>query len=147
MPNSVSRYTICMRIQDKSQVWLFTSSQPSSGVFGGWMAVSVSSVQHCDCDWPGGVTGTALVCGVAGFEIRKYHVALWQKPPFAFPKQEALHAGPRILTLPQTPTPTMTAHSAVSTETYREKVLRKFKQQPLVPVGATSPIRHISRVC
>jgi hypothetical protein len=37
-------------------------------------------------------------------------------------------------------TPTMIAyptHSAVSTETYREKALRKFKQQPLVPVGAT----------
>jgi hypothetical protein len=27
--------------------------------------------------------------------------------------------------------------AAVSTETYREKALRKFKQQPLVPVGAT----------
>jgi hypothetical protein len=36
-----------------------------------------------------------------------------------------------------TPTPTMTAQSAVATETYREKALRKFKQQPLVPVGAT----------
>jgi hypothetical protein len=36
-----------------------------------------------------------------------------------------------------TPTPTMTAQSAVPTETYREKALRKFKQQPLVPVGAT----------
>lgn len=34
----------------------------------------------------------------------------------------------------------MATHSAVSTETYREKALRKFKQQPLVPVGATSPI-------
>lgn len=30
----------------------------------------------------------------------------------------------------------MIAHPAVSTETYREKALRKFKQQPLVPVGA-----------
>lgn len=32
--------------------------------------------------------------------------------------------------------PTMTTHPAISSETYREKVLRKFKQQPLVPVGA-----------
>jgi len=32
----------------------------------------------------------------------------------------------------------MTAHSAVPTETYREKALRKFKQQPLVPVGAAA---------
>ncbi|KAH9988100.1 hypoxia induced protein conserved region-domain-containing protein [Russula compacta] len=32
----------------------------------------------------------------------------------------------------------MIAHPAVSTETYREKALRKFKQQPLVPVGAAA---------
>jgi len=32
----------------------------------------------------------------------------------------------------------MATHSAVSTETYREKALRKFKQQPLVPVGAAA---------
>jgi hypothetical protein len=40
----------------------------------------------------------------------------------------------------------MTAHSAVPIETYRERALRKFKQQPLVPVGATSPIKHISKL-
>jgi hypothetical protein len=34
--------------------------------------------------------------------------------------------------------PTMSDQPAISTETYREKALRKFKQQPLVPVGATS---------
>lgn len=38
----------------------------------------------------------------------------------------------------------MATHSAVSTETYREKALRKFKQQPLVPVGATSPVYRFS---
>jgi hypothetical protein len=29
----------------------------------------------------------------------------------------------------------MTMQPAISAETYREKALRKFKQQPLVPVG------------
>ena len=29
----------------------------------------------------------------------------------------------------------MSMQPAISTETYREKALRKFKQQPLVPVG------------
>jgi len=32
----------------------------------------------------------------------------------------------------------MSVHPAISAETYREKALRKFKQQPLVPVGAGS---------
>ncbi|KAI0267417.1 hypoxia induced protein conserved region-domain-containing protein [Gloeopeniophorella convolvens] len=32
----------------------------------------------------------------------------------------------------------MSLQPAVSTETYREKALRKFKQQPLVPVGAAA---------
>jgi len=32
----------------------------------------------------------------------------------------------------------MSVHHAVSGETYREKALRKFKQQPLVPVGAAA---------
>lgn len=32
--------------------------------------------------------------------------------------------------------------ATLSGETYREKALRKFKQQPLVPVGAPSPIPH-----
>ncbi|KAI9463989.1 hypoxia induced protein conserved region-domain-containing protein [Lactarius psammicola] len=32
----------------------------------------------------------------------------------------------------------MSVHPAISTETYREKALRKFKQQPLVPVGAAA---------
>ena len=33
----------------------------------------------------------------------------------------------------------MSTYPVVSNETYREKALRKFKQQPLVPVGAPSP--------
>jgi hypothetical protein len=33
----------------------------------------------------------------------------------------------------------MTTSPTFSNETYREKALRKFKQQPLVPVGAPSP--------
>jgi hypothetical protein len=41
------------------------------------------------------------------------------------------------------PTMTMTTHPAVSSETYREKALRKFKQQPLVPVGAPSLTVHV----
>ncbi|KAN0139255.1 Hypoxia induced protein conserved region domain containing protein [Lactarius tabidus] len=32
----------------------------------------------------------------------------------------------------------MTMQPAISAETYREKALRKFKQQPLVPVGAAA---------
>ncbi|KAI0246110.1 hypoxia induced protein conserved region-domain-containing protein, partial [Lactifluus subvellereus] len=32
----------------------------------------------------------------------------------------------------------MNVPPAISTETYREKALRKFKQQPLVPVGAAA---------
>jgi len=47
------------------------------------------------------------------------------------------HHFPNRETACATPTHTMTAQSAVPTETYREKALRKFKQQPLVPVGAT----------
>ncbi len=39
----------------------------------------------------------------------------------------------------------MTTHPAVSSETYREKALRKFKQQPLVPVGAPSLTVHVER--
>lgn len=39
--------------------------------------------------------------------------------------------------------PTMTTQPAVSGETYREKALRKFKQQPLVPVGAPSLTVHV----
>jgi len=39
--------------------------------------------------------------------------------------------------------PTMTTQTAVSGETYREKALRKFKQQPLVPVGAPSLAVHV----
>jgi hypothetical protein len=39
--------------------------------------------------------------------------------------------------------PTMTTRPLVSSETYREKALRKFKQQPLVPVGAPSLTVHI----
>jgi len=35
----------------------------------------------------------------------------------------------------------MTTHLTVSSETYREKAARKFKQQPLVPVGA--PYRRL----
>ena len=37
----------------------------------------------------------------------------------------------------------MTTQPAVSGETYREKALRKFKQQPLVPVGAPSLTVHV----
>lgn len=36
------------------------------------------------------------------------------------------------------PISSMSAHPAISTESYREKALRKFKQQPLVPVGAAA---------
>jgi hypothetical protein len=36
----------------------------------------------------------------------------------------------------------MTTTYPISGETYREKALRKFKQQPLVPVGAPSLIGH-----
>jgi hypothetical protein len=32
----------------------------------------------------------------------------------------------------------MSTHPPVTGETYREKALRKFKQQPIVPVGAPS---------
>jgi hypothetical protein len=39
--------------------------------------------------------------------------------------------------------PTMSTHPPVSSETYREKALRKFKQQPLVPVGAPSLTLHV----
>jgi hypothetical protein len=39
--------------------------------------------------------------------------------------------------------PPMSTHPVVSGETYREKALRKFKQQPLVPVGAPSLNVHI----
>jgi hypothetical protein len=39
--------------------------------------------------------------------------------------------------------PTMSTHPVVSSETYREKALRKFKQQPLVPVGALSLTVHV----
>lgn len=37
----------------------------------------------------------------------------------------------------------MTTRPVVSSETYREKALRKFKQQPLVPVGAPSLTVHV----
>ena len=40
----------------------------------------------------------------------------------------------------------MSTHPAISTETYREKALRKFKQQPLVPVGTEHPLVHLASV-
>jgi hypothetical protein len=42
---------------------------------------------------------------------------------------------------------TMSVHHTISTETYREKALRKFKQQPLVPVGTgafSSPLTAVN---
>ena len=36
----------------------------------------------------------------------------------------------------------MSTHPPASIETYREKAVRKFKQQPLVPVGAPSLTVH-----
>jgi hypothetical protein len=38
---------------------------------------------------------------------------------------------------------TMSTHPIFSSETYREKALRKFKEQPLVPVGALSLTVHV----
>ena len=40
----------------------------------------------------------------------------------------------------------MSMHPAISTETYREKALRKFKQQPLVPVGTERHLFHLASV-
>src|SRR5260221_11447252 len=79
-------------------------------------------------------------CDVSGFEKFTCNV-LRLRSCFQIKKHLTGHGS---LT-PHTSLAHMATHSAVSTETYREKALRKFKQQPLVPVGATSPIHRFVR--